>query len=165
MRLRGVLYRRAVCPKRSSFVMQAQSRRCNPAITYRSSPMIWSLLADLVLFTHVLTVVFVVLGLALIVIGNLRGWRFVNAWWFRLTHLATIGVVVAQSWLGMTCPLTTLELWLRAQAGEATYAGGFIEHWLSRLLYFNAPPWVFVLAYSVFGAMVLAAWWRWPPRR
>ncbi|WP_395788478.1 DUF2784 domain-containing protein [Aquimonas sp.] len=127
--------------------------------------MIWSLLADLVLFTHVLTVVFVVLGLALIVIGNLRGWRFVNAWWFRLTHLATIGVVVAQSWLGMTCPLTTLELWLRAQAGEATYAGGFIEHWLSRLLYFNAPPWVFVLAYSVFGAMVLAAWWRWPPRR
>jgi hypothetical protein len=127
--------------------------------------MIWSVLADLVLFTHVLTVVFVVLGLALIVIGNLRGWRFVNAWWFRLTHLATIGVVVAQSWLGMTCPLTTLELWLRAQAGEATYAGGFIEHWLSRLLYFNAPPWVFVLAYSVFGAMVLAAWWRWPPRR
>jgi hypothetical protein len=127
--------------------------------------MIWSVLADLVLFTHVLTVVFVVLGLALIVIGNLRGWRFVNAWWFRLTHLATIGVVVAQSWLGITCPLTTLELWLRAQAGEATYAGGFIEHWLSRLLYFNAPPWVFVLAYSVFGAMVLAAWWRWPPRR
>ena len=127
--------------------------------------MIWSLLADVVLFTHVLTVVFVVLGLVLIVLGNLRGWRFVNAWWFRLTHLATIGVVVAQSWLGMTCPLTTLELWLRAQAGEATYAGGFIEHWLSRLLYFNAPPWVFVLAYSVFGAMVLAAWWRWPPRR
>jgi hypothetical protein len=127
--------------------------------------MIWSLLADLVLFTHVLTVVFVVLGLVLIILGNLRGWRFVNAWWFRLTHLATIGVVVAQSWLGMTCPLTTLELWLRAQAGEATYAGGFIEHWLSRLLYFNAPPWVFVLAYSVFGAMVLAAWWRWPPRR
>jgi hypothetical protein len=127
--------------------------------------MIWSLLADLVLFTHVLTVLFVVLGLVLIILGNLRSWRFVNAWWFRLTHLATIGVVVAQSWLGITCPLTTLELWLRAQAGEATYAGGFIEHWLSRLLYFNAPPWVFVLAYSVFGAMVLAAWWRWPPRR
>jgi hypothetical protein len=127
--------------------------------------MIWSVLADLVLFTHVLTVVFVVLGLVLIIIGNLRGWRFVNAWWFRLTHVATIGVVVAQSWLGMTCPLTTLELWLRARAGEVTYAGGFIEHWLSRLLYFNAPPWVFVLAYSVFGAMVLAAWWRWPPRR
>ena len=54
----------------------------------------------------------------MIVLGNLRGWRYVNAWWFRLSHLATIGVVVAQSWLGMVCPLTTLELWLRAQAGH-----------------------------------------------
>jgi hypothetical protein len=127
--------------------------------------MLWTLAADIVLFTHLCVVVFVVVGLVLVLIGNLRGWRFVNHWWFRLTHLATIAVVVGQSWLGMVCPLTTLELWLRRQAGEATYAGGFIEHWMSRLLYFNAPPWVFVLAYTAFGALVLAAWWRWPPRR
>lgn len=126
--------------------------------------MSWALAADAVLFLHLCVVVFVVLGLVLIVLGNLRGWRYVNAWWFRLSHLATIGVVVAQSWLGMVCPLTTLELWLRAQAGEATYAGGFIEHWLSRLLYFEAPPWGFVLAYTAFGLCVLAAWWRWPPK-
>lgn len=125
----------------------------------------WTLAADAVLFLHLCVVVFVVLGLVLIVFGNLRGWRFASAWWFRLAHLATIGVVVAQSWLGMVCPLTTLELWLRRQAGEATYAGGFIEHWLSRLLYFDAPPWVFVVAYTVFGLCVAAAWWRWPPRR
>ncbi|MFN7783038.1 MAG: DUF2784 domain-containing protein [Lysobacterales bacterium] len=127
--------------------------------------MAWTLAADVVLFLHLCVVVFVVLGLGLIVLGNLRGWRYVNAWWFRLGHLATIGVVVAQSWLGVVCPLTTLELWLRTQAGEATYAGGFIEYWLSRLLYFEAPAWVFVLAYSAFGLCVLAAWWRWPPQR
>lgn len=124
----------------------------------------WALAADAVLFLHLCVVAFVVLGLVLIVFGNLRGWRFANAWWFRLTHLATIGVVVAQSWLGMVCPLTTLELWLRQQAGEATYAGGFIEHWLSRLLYFEAPAWVFVIAYTAFGLCVAAAWWRWPPK-
>ena len=127
--------------------------------------MSWALAADAVLFLHLCVVVFVVLGLVLIVVGNLRAWRFVNAWWFRLLHLATIAVVVLQSWLGMVCPLTTLELWLREQAGHATYAGGFIEHWLSRLLYFEAPAWVFVLAYTAFGLCVLAAWWRWPPRR
>jgi hypothetical protein len=125
--------------------------------------MAWTLAADAVLFLHLCVVVFVVLGLLLIVLGNLRGWRFANAWWFRLTHLATIAVVVAQSWLGMVCPLTTLELWLREQGGEATYAGGFIEYWLSRLLYFQAPPWVFVLAYTAFGLCVAAAWWHWPP--
>lgn len=127
--------------------------------------MSWALAADVVLFLHLCVVVFVVLGLVLIVLGNLRGWRFVNAWWFRLLHLATIVVVVLQSWLGVVCPLTMLELWLREQAGHATYAGGFIEHWLSRLLYFEAPAWVFVLAYTAFGLCVLAAWWRWPPRR
>ena len=34
-----------------------------------------------------------------------------------------IAVVVAQSWLGVDCPLTTLESWLRAQAGAA----GFVQ--------------------------------------
>lgn len=127
--------------------------------------MVWSIAADAVLFLHLCVVIFVVVGLLLIVLGNLLGWRFVNRWWFRLLHLATIAIVVAQAWLGMVCPLTTLELWLRAQAGETTYAGGFIEHWLSRLLYFSAPPWVFTIAYTAFGLLVAAAWWRWPPRR
>jgi hypothetical protein len=40
---------------------------------------------------------------------------------------------------------------------------GFIEHWLSRLLYWRAPPWVFTTAYTLFGLAVAAAWWRYPP--
>jgi hypothetical protein len=33
------------------------------------------------------------------------------------------------------------------------------------VLFYDAPPWVFVLAYSLFGALVVAAWWYVPPRR
>lgn len=124
----------------------------------------YRVLADLVLVLHVAIVVFVVGGLVLVVVGNLRGWRWVNALWFRLAHLAAIAFVVAQAWLGMVCPLTTLEMWLRAKAGAAVYSGGFIEHWLQRVLYYDAPPWVFVLAYSVFGLLVLATWLVYPPR-
>lgn len=124
----------------------------------------YRLLADLVLVLHVAIVVFVVGGLVLVIAGNLRGWRWVNALWFRLAHLSAIAFVVAQAWLGMVCPLTTLEMWLRAQAGAAVYSGGFIEHWLQRLLYYDAPPWVFVLAYSLFGLLVLASWLVYPPR-
>lgn len=116
------------------------------------------------LAVHLAIVVFVVGGLVLVAAGNLRGWRWVNAWWFRLAHLAAIGVVVAESWLGITCPLTTLESWLRAQGGEAGYRQGFIADWLQRLLFYDAPPWVFGLAYSLFGALVAAAWWYFPPR-
>jgi hypothetical protein len=81
-----------------------------------------------------------------------------------LTHLAAIAVVVAQAWLGATCPLTGLELWLRAKARQGTYSGSFIEHWLQRLLYYEAPPWVFTVVYTVFGLAVVAAWRWFPPR-
>jgi hypothetical protein len=124
----------------------------------------YSLFADLVLIVHAAIALFVVAGLPLIVIGNRARWRWVNGWWFRLTHLAAIAVVVAEAWLGVVCPLTTLEAWLRAQDGVSAYAGGFIEHWVSRLLFYSAPPWVFTLAYTVFGLAVAAAWWYFPPR-
>jgi hypothetical protein len=125
----------------------------------------WGLLADAVLVVHTGVVLFVVGGLAAIVVGNLLGWRWVNGRTFRLLHLVTIGVVVLQAWLGELCPLTTLESWLRMRAGQPGYPTGFIAHWLHRLLYWEAPLWVFALAYSAFGALVLLAWWRWPPRR
>lgn len=121
-------------------------------------------LANMVLAIHVGLVAFVVLGLVIIIGGNLRGWRWVNNLWFRLAHLATIAIVVAEAWLGMVCPLTTLEMWLREQGGEITYAGSFIEYWLQSVLYFDLPAWVFILVYSLFGALVLACCWLFPPR-
>jgi hypothetical protein len=123
----------------------------------------WQLLADMVLALHVGVVEFAVGGLLLVVVGNLRHWSWVNRLWLRLAHLLAIAVVVFEAWLGITCPLTTLELHLRERAGATGYGGGFIEHWLSRLLYFDAPLWAFTLAYSLFGLAVLAAWWRFPP--
>jgi hypothetical protein len=123
----------------------------------------YRLFADIVLSLHVAVVLFVVGGLALIIVGNLKGRRWVNAPWFRVTHLGAIAVVVAEAWLRLTCPLTTLESWLRSKAGEETYSAGFIEQWLGRMLYYEAPAWVFVLGYSVFGLLVLAAWRSFPP--
>ena len=125
----------------------------------------WTALADLVLAVHAAIAASVVLGLFAIVVGNLRGWRWVNDGWFRAAHLAAIAIVAAESWLGIPCPLTTLETSLRARAGGTTYAGGFIEHWVRRALFFDGPAWAFTLAYTAFGLAVLSSWWRWPPRR
>lgn len=124
---------------------------------------LYQVLADLVLAVHFSVVVFVLGGLVLIVVGNLRGWSWVNAWWFRLLHLGAIAVVVAEAWLGLACPLTSLEIWLRAMALTPTYSGSFIEHWVGRALYYDAPSWVFSLGYSVFGLLVVVAWWYFPP--
>jgi hypothetical protein len=131
----------------------------------------WRAAADAVLVLHATVVLFVVGGLLLVVAGNLMRhragsprWPWVNRPWFRLLHGAAIFTVVLQAWLGITCPLTTLEWWLRAQAGQSLPAQGFIELWLHRLLFYTAPAWVFVTAYTAFGLAVAAAWWRWPPR-
>ena len=123
----------------------------------------YQLLADVVLALHVGVVAFVVGGLILIIIGNIRRWRWINALWFRLAHLGAIAFVVAEAWLGLNCPLTLLEMWWRAKAGATTYSTSFIEYWLQRLLYYEAPAWAFVLGYSLFGLHVLATWWYFPP--
>ena len=122
------------------------------------------LVADGVLVVHFCIASFVVLGLVLVLAGNAAGWGWVNGWWFRLAHGAAIALVVAESWLGITCPLTSLESWLRARAGAAPYTRSFVAHWVQRLLFYEAPEWVFTLAYSVFGLLVLVAWWLFPPR-
>jgi hypothetical protein len=123
------------------------------------------LAADAVLLLHFLFVVYVVLGLVLILAGGLLRWSWVRNWWFRISHLAAIGVVVLQAWFGMICPLTTLEMSLRREAGDTTYSGAFIAHWLDAILYYQAPAWVFALCYTVFGAVVVMSWiWVRPVR-
>ena len=124
----------------------------------------YQLLADLVLVLHMALVVFVVGGLVAIVVGNLLRRPWANRLGFRLAHLAAIAVVVAESWFGVVCPLTSVEMWLRKQAHQTAYTGSFIEHWVQRALYHEAPAWVFTTVYSLFGLAVAAAWWYFPPR-
>lgn len=125
---------------------------------------LYPLLANLILALHLLVVMFVVGGLAVVPVGNRLRWHWVNRRGFRLTHLAAVLFIVAESWIGMVCPLTTLENRLRAQAGEGRYDGGFIAHWMGELLYYQAPGWVFVLIYTAFAGLVALAWWRYPPQ-
>ena len=126
--------------------------------------MLYAIAADAILILHVLFVVFVVFGLVLIFIGKFLSWRWVRNRWFRLLHLAGIGIVVLQSWLGLICPLTIWEMELRAQAGQFVYEGSFITHWLNDLLYYDAPAWVFMVCYTGFGALVAASWFWVRPR-
>ena len=121
--------------------------------------------ADAILLVHVLFVVFVVFGLLLIFAGKLFTWHWVYNFMFRGLHLLAIGIVVLQSWLGVNCPLTIWEMSLRAKGGDAVYAGSFIGHWLQTLLYYRAPEWIFILLYTLFGALVIASWYWVRPKR
>lgn len=125
--------------------------------------MLYQFLADAVLLAHLAVVVFVAGGLAAIVMGNLRGWRWVSGFRFRFAHLATTAFIAVQASLGRACPLTTLESWLRTRAGATGYDRGLVEDWVRAILFHEAPGWAFALAYTAFGLLVVAAWWRFPP--
>jgi len=87
--------------------------------------MIFNLAADLIVLAHLGFVVFV-MG------GGLLALR-----WRRLAYLH-IPAALWGAWIefaGWICPLTPLENHLRRLAGEAGYAGGFIEHYVTRVLY------------------------------
>ena len=117
--------------------------------------MIYAFLADLLLALHTGVVLFVTAGLFAIWLGSWRKWGWIRHPWFRWTHLGCVGIIVGQSWLGQLCPLTIWEMALREKAGEATYAGSFISHWMEELLYIDAPMWVFTVTYTLFGILVL----------
>jgi hypothetical protein len=87
--------------------------------------MLYRMLADTVVLLHVAFALFVVLG-------GLAVLRWPPVAW---VHLPAAAWGVAIEYGGWICPLTTLENALRARAGEAGYAGGFVEHYVIPVLY------------------------------
>lgn len=87
--------------------------------------MLYSSLANFVLFIHAAFIVFVVFG------GLLVLWK-PRLIWLHLPALVWGATVVTMGWI---CPLTPLENVLRAMAGQQGYDGGFIEHYLISLIY------------------------------
>ncbi len=95
---------------------------------------LYRVLADAILISHALIVLFNVVSLPLIWLGRFFRWRFVRNFYFRTVHLLLIGYIAVQALAGKNCPLTDWEDHLRVKAGsEAHYAGSFIAHWAARV--------------------------------
>ena len=87
--------------------------------------MTYGLLADVALVAHLAFVLFVVLGGLFVLRRPKVAWLHIPcALWGAWVELA-----------GWICPLTPLEVSWRRQAGEAGYSGGFLEHYVTSVLY------------------------------
>ncbi len=87
--------------------------------------MLFRLAADVVVALHFGFIVFVVAGGFLV-------WRWRRLAWVHLPVAAWGALIEFTGWI---CPLTPLENALRRRAGEAGYAGGFIEHYVIPIIY------------------------------
>jgi hypothetical protein len=126
-------------------------------------PTFYALAADAVLMLHAVVVAFNVAALVLIPLGACRGWAFVRRRWLRVVHLVLMGTVAAQAYLGRACFLTYWEADLAESAGETASTVPLIQRWLTELMYWDVPPWVFVAMYSAALIYSVALWRLVPP--
>lgn len=116
-------------------------------------------LADIILMSHFVFVLFVVGSLPVIWLGAWLHLKFVRNLAFRLIHLVAILFVVAESIVGITCPLTRWEYELREIEADRS----FIQYWLHRILYYDFPESVLTASYVVFALLVAITFKLVPP--
>jgi len=100
--------------------------------------MLYRLLADLVVVVHLAFIVFVA-G------GALLAWRWP---WLLWLHAPSLSWAVASITVGLDCPLTPLEKFLRELAGDEGYSGGFVDRYVEGVVYPGSlTPWLRALAF------------------
>src|SRR5271166_1908020 len=87
----------------------------------------YSALAISVLFLHALYILWVVFGALLTRSRPLLRWL----------HIASLLWGILTEVLPWPCPLTLLENWLEGRGGIEPYQGGFLLHYLDKLVYPN----------------------------
>jgi hypothetical protein len=114
------------------------------------------LFADALVGAHLAFIAFVGGG------GLLVLWR--PGW--AVLHLPALAWAAWIEFTGTICPLTPWEQALRREAGEAGYAGGFVEHYVVPLVYPPGltPSWQVALGVALLalnGVVYALAWRRW----
>ena len=116
--------------------------------------MVFRILADLTVVTHLAFVAFVVFG-------GLLVWRWR---WVAWIHVPAVAWAVGVEWTGEVCPLTPLENWFRARAGLSTYGGDFLGRHVYPILYPTQLTRGMQAALGgtalVWNGAVYALWWR-----
>jgi Protein of Unknown function (DUF2784) len=87
--------------------------------------MITRFLADVIVLVHLAFILFVAAG-------GLLVFRWPKLAWVHVPAVVWGGLIELAGWI---CPLTPLENRLRGAAGEAAYAGGFIDRYIMPVVY------------------------------
>ena len=117
----------------------------------------YSALAIFVLFLHARFILWVVFGALITRSRPVLGWLHIGSLvWGIITEL-----------LPWPCPLTVLENWFEARAGVQPYQGGFLLHYLDKLVYPDISTTFLTVAGVIICALNLAFYGRrmWIARR
>ena len=119
-----------------------------------------SLAADLVMIAHFLLAAFMTAGFVAIPIGYKFRWSWAQNRRLRICHASVMGVITAETIVGLTCPLTVLEHSLRGDSPPQSFVG----YWIQRILYWDLPHEIFIAVYFLCFTWVIFLWKWCPPR-
>jgi Protein of Unknown function (DUF2784) len=92
-------------------------------------------LASIVVLIHLAYFVFVVYGFVAIVIGAKLRWKWIRNPWFRIAHVLSVFIVLAEDAFGLNCPLNVAEASLRSPETDAVGSSGGTGNVLDLLLH------------------------------
>ncbi|CAN2041212.1 DUF2784 domain-containing protein [Candidatus Magnetomoraceae bacterium gMMP-15] len=116
----------------------------------------YGIAADLIMIIHFIFAAFVVLSVPIIWIGFFLKKKFVYNPIFRLSHLLAMGIIIMQALFGVICPLTEWEMDLRLKAGGGNvYFESFMQHWIHKILFFEASDRIFQWIYGIFFILIV----------
>jgi hypothetical protein len=116
----------------------------------QADPSLYSALAIFVLLLHVLFILWIVFGAVLTRSRPVLRWL----------HIASLVWGVLTELLTWPCPLTLLENWLEGKAGVEPYQGGFLLHYLDKLVYPDMSATVLTVAGLLICVLNLALYGR-----
>lgn len=109
--------------------------------------MFYKILADIVVLTHFLWIVFLTFGAFL-------GRKYKGV---KIFHIAGIGFAILIQIFGWYCPLTHIEVWLREMHDPSqSYQGSFIINYVEKLVYIQLPGKTIFIA-TIF-LILMSAW-------
>ena len=120
-------------------------------------------LADAILALHLAVILFNVFGLIAIPLGARLGWRIVRRFWWRAVHLGILAAVAMQAMFDRVCFLTIWHADLVRLAGGRASNAPLIASFVSKLIFWPLPAWVFAALYVTVCAYTLVLWWLVPP--
>ena|ERR1700752_1932055 len=112
----------------------------------QAAPSFYSALATFVLFLHALFILWVVFGALLTRSRKILRWL----------HIASLVWGILTELLPWPCPLTLLENSLEGKAGVEPYQGGFVLHYLDKLVYPDISATILTVAGVIICALNLA---------
>ncbi len=126
--------------------------------------MYYAFVADLIVFFHLLYVIFAVGGELMIITGGVFKWKWIRNFPFRIAHLIAVVFVAIEALMGMICPLTEWEYRFRVLAGQQIDKDiTFIGQIIRKIIFYNFPAWVFTTMYIGFAVIVILSIFIFPP--